>query len=99
MAKSKGKYKFGSEEQKQAWIAEVIEKKNAERKKKFMKSGVFGVDCRCGTCYHRASESCPGLGSSEVCKYWYRPDAPVIGTAYCIEGIGSAKSKAKRTIK
>ena len=91
MKATKKKYKFGSEEQKQAWIAEQIDKKNAERKKKFMESGVFGQDCRCGTCFHRASDSCPGIGTSEVCKYWYSPDAPVIGTAYLIQSIGADK--------
>lgn len=81
MAKKK-KCKFKTQADKDAWIAKKIEQKQDERKEQFAKSGVFGVDCRCGTCYHRATESCPGLGSCEVCKYWYSHTSPVIGVAY-----------------
>jgi len=82
------------EERKQVWIAEQIIKKNAERKRKFRASGTLTQECSCVYCYHRKTGSCPGLKQG-VCKYWYQPDAPVIGTAYCVEGIGAEKARGK----
>ena len=91
---AKKKFKFGSEEQKQAWIAEQIDKKNAERKNEFENSGVRARNVCCITCFHFGAESCPGINGGRldvVCKYWYSPNAPVIGTAYLIQSIGADK--------
>jgi len=84
------------EERKQLWIAEQIEKKNAERKRKFLESGVPSQLIDCCSCYHHATENCPTLDPIDsVCPYWYSPDAPVIGIAYCVEGIGAEKARKK----
>ena len=84
MAKKRKRRGFKTAAEQRAWIAKKIQEKHKQREKDFEESGVQAHTIACKTCFHRLSESCPGLKPSDgrLCPYWYSPGDKVVGTAY-----------------